>query len=173
MIATDWQHPGTWIWGAAVCTGAWLLFVRPKLIIGDEGVTVVNPLETIVIGWHSVAALEIKYSLTFFVDEKKVTSWVATGPGRYHARTLHKTELLGLGLDKRDIENGAVRPGESPRTASGQAIALCRLRWHAYNAALTDSKELARLEGSAKFNLLGAGALVLTLLAGLAINYLS
>jgi hypothetical protein len=149
-----------------------LLFIRPKLVIGDEGVTVVNPLETVVIGWHAVAALEIKYSLTLFVGDKKVTSWVATGPGRYHARSLHKTELLGLGLDKRDIESGVVRPGESPRTASGQAIALCRLRWRAYNAALADGQELARLTGSTKFNLLGAGALVLTVVTGLAINYL-
>lgn len=173
MVATEWHNLGTWIWSAATCIGTWLLFVRPKLVIADEGVTVVNPLETVTIGWDAVQALEIKYSLTFFVGDKKIYSWVATGPGRYHARSLHKTELLGLGLDKRDIESGIVRPGESPRTASGQAIALCRLRWRAHNAALTNGEQLARITGSAEFNWLGTGALVLTVLAGLAFNYLA
>lgn len=171
MIAGDWKNPGVWLWSTALCIGVWLVFVRPKLVIGDEGVTIVNPLETITLGWDAVDALEVKYVLTFFVAGKKVNSWVATGPGRYHARTIHKTELLGVGIDKRDIEAGNIRPGESPRTASGQAIALCRLRWKAYQAAVYNGKQFARVEVSTSFNLLGAGALVLTVLAGLTFNY--
>ena len=171
MIAGDWQNLGSWLWSAAILTAIWLVFVRPKLVIGDEGVTIVNPLETVTLCWDQVDALEVKYVLTFFVADRKVNSWVATGPGRYHARTIHKSELLGVGIDKRDIETGNIRPGESPRTASGQAIALCRLRWNAYRAALSEGKQVARVEASARYNLLGAGALVLTVLAGLAFNY--
>ena len=171
MIAGDWKNLGSWLWSAALCIAIWLVFVRPKLVISDEGVTIVNPLETITLGWHVVDALEVKYVLTFFVAGRKVNSWVATGPGRYHARTIHRSELLGVGIDKRDIEAGNIRPGESPRTASGQAIALCRLRWNAYRVALDEGQNPPQLAASAKYNLLGAGALVLTVVAGLVFNY--
>ena len=171
LIAVDAADISTWLWSAAACVGTWLVFVRPKLIIGDEGVIVVNPLVRAAIGWADLEALEVKYAVTFHVGDRKIGAWAATAPGRYHARTIHRSELLGIGIPKAEIDAGNIRPGESPRTASGQAIALCRLRWNAYRAALSEGKQVARVEASARYNLLGAGALVLTVLAGLAFNY--
>jgi len=172
LVASHLQNVGIWLWGAAACAGAWLVFVRPKLVIGDEGVVVVNPLQTITLGWATVDALDVKYALTFIVGGRKVTCWSATAPSRYHGRSIHKSELLGIGINKRDIEAGVIRPGESPRTASGQAIALCRLRWRAFAEAIENGQQPATSDNLTKWNLLGAGALVLLVVAGLAVNYL-
>lgn len=173
LIAVDAADIGTWLWSTAACTGTWLVFVRPKLIVGDEGVIVVNPLVRAAIGWADLEALEVKYAVTFHVGNRKIGSWVATAPGRYHARTMHRSELLGVGISSADIDSGNIRPGESPRAASGQAIAICRLRWRAYLEAVENGQQPASLTGSGKFNWLGAATLVASLVASLAVNYVA
>ena len=171
LIAVDVTSIGTWVWSAAACLTTWLVFVRPKLVIGDDGVTVVNPLVSATIGWAEVDAIEIKYAVTFHVGDKKIAAWSATGPGRYHARSIHRSELMGVGIKKSDIDAGNIRPGESPRTASGQAIAICRLRWQAYLDALKNGQQPETAASSGSFNWVGASALVVCVVAGLAINY--
>ncbi len=173
LIAVDAADISTWLWSAAACVGTWLVFVRPKLIIGDEGVIVVNPLVRAAIGWADLEALEVKYAVTFHVGDRKIGAWAATAPGRYHARTIHRSELLGIGIPKAEIDAGNIRPGESPRTASGQAIAICRLRWQAYLDAVEQGQKPTTLTGNGSFNWLGAATLVASLVASLAVNYVA
>jgi hypothetical protein len=67
------------------------------------------------------------------VAGKKIYAWAAQAPGRYHSRTVHASEVRGLKIP--DLYN--MRPGESPRTHSGQALALARIRFEAFHASGT------------------------------------
>jgi hypothetical protein len=67
------------------------------------------------------------------VAGEKIYAWAAQAPGRYHSRTVHASEIRGLKIP--DLQN--MRPGESPRTHSGQALALARIRFDAFQSSTT------------------------------------
>jgi hypothetical protein len=107
-----------------------LAFIRPKVTFFDEGIRITNPLREITIGWDQVEDISARYSMYIQVGGKKIYAWAAQAPGRYHARTIHPSEIRGLKIP--DSYN--MRPGESPRTHSGQALALARIRFDAYKS---------------------------------------
>lgn len=109
---------------AASASLAWMLFIHPKVLIYDEGITIVNPLITATIGWDAIDEIETRFALTIYSDKAKVVAWAAPAPGRYHARTIHQSEFKGIDYD-RDF---GVRPGDSPRAHSGAAAHLARTR---------------------------------------------
>ena len=119
---------GQWFAGLSLIAGsaslAWMLFMNPKVLIYDEGITIVNPLITATIGWAEVDEIETRFALTVYSGDAKVVAWAAPAPGRYHARTIHRTEFKGIDYDK----DFGVRPGDSPRTHSGAAAHLARTR---------------------------------------------
>lgn len=119
---------GSWfIQTGIVATAAalgWLMFLRPKVEIFDEGITVVNPFATTTFGWSDVESIETQYAFTVESDRGKVVAWAAPAPGRYHARNLHASELKGVEYD-RDF---GLRPGDSPRSISGAAAHVARTR---------------------------------------------
>ena len=112
---------------AVAVLGSFLYLVvhKPKLEIGDEGVVVTNPLRTFTISWGDVREIETKYVLTFYTAERKIPAWAAPAPGRYHHRSVHPNEVKGL------IPNSTtlIRASDSPRTDSGAAYYIARLRW--------------------------------------------
>jgi len=103
---------------------AWMLFVHPCIHIYDEGITIVNPLITATIGWDAIDEIETRFALTIYSDKARVVAWAAPAPGRYHARTMHKSEFKGVDYDK----DFGVRPGDSTRSHSGVAAHLARTR---------------------------------------------
>ncbi|MBU6352778.1 MAG: PH domain-containing protein [Actinomycetales bacterium] len=109
-------------------TFIYLVIHRPKLEIGDEGVLITNPLSKIFLNWGDVIEIETKYSLTFYTAERKYSSWAALAPGRYHHRTVHPNEVKGL--IPRDTT--LIRAGDSPRTDSGAAAYIARVRWEQF-----------------------------------------
>lgn len=111
-------------WALFVAQIAYLIFVRPKVTFFDEGITITNPHQEITVGWHLIDEIHAQYTMYIEVAGKRINAWAAQTPGRYHARSIHPTELRGLRI------NGAenIRPGESPRTYSGVAVQLARLR---------------------------------------------
>lgn len=114
----------------------WLGLVRPKLVVANEGVTVVNPVSRVQIGWHDIEELDTKYSLTIVTkDRRRFVSWAAPAPGRHHARTVRGAEFKGVGVAADNVKDGLIKAGESPRSLSGQAIAICRLRMIAFTRA--------------------------------------
>lgn len=119
---------GTWVTQTALvgttATFAWLLFLRPKVLIYDEGITVVNPYLTATIGWDAVDSIETKYAFTIESGAAKIVAWAAPAPGRFHGRSIHASELKGIDYDK----DFGLRPGDSPRSASGAAAHLARTR---------------------------------------------
>jgi hypothetical protein len=114
----------TTLWSLFFILAAHLIFIRPKLVVADEGVLVVNPFRSYLLNWEVVLDIDTRYALTFVTRDRRISAWAATAPGRYHGRTIHPSELKGLHLGDREH----IQPGDSPRTSSGQAAAICRAK---------------------------------------------
>ncbi|MTA39048.1 MAG: hypothetical protein F2566_03190 [Actinobacteria bacterium] len=123
----------TFAWCLFVAYAAHLGFVRPKVTFFDEGITITNPLKEITVGWGEIEDISARYSMYIQVAGEKIYAWAAQAPGRYHSRTVHASEIRGLKIP--DLQN--MRPGESPRTHSGQALALARIRFDAFQSSTT------------------------------------
>lgn len=121
-------------WSLLICYLFHLTFVRPKVTIFDEGITITNPLREITIGWDQVSEISAKFSMYISVGSEKIYAWAAQVPGRYHSRTVHSTEIKGLYIP--DANN--MRTGESPRSHSGVAVALARIRHEAFDKTQTN-----------------------------------
>jgi hypothetical protein len=119
------------LWGAFVLTGAYLLFYRPCVIYFDEGITIINPFKSQTLGWDIVESVEAQYTMGLQVKGKIIRAWAAPAPGRYHSRSLHPSEVKGMKIGY----DGLIRPGESPRSDSGQASYLAKLRLEAFKAS--------------------------------------
>ena len=118
-------------WSLLVCYAFYLCFIRPKVTFFDEGIKITNPLKETTVGWGEIEDISARFSMYIQVSGKKINAWAAQAPGRYHSRTVHASEVRGLKIP--DLYN--MRPGESPRTHSGQALALARIRFDAFHSS--------------------------------------
>lgn len=149
-------------WAAAVSSMAHLVFWRPRVILFDEGITIVNPFLTITVGWDLVDAIEAKYTMSILVADKTIHAWAAPAPSRYHSRSIHETELRGMRFNDQTM----IRPGESPRSHSGVATFLAR-------AKLANFRERNLVGAASKvdFNTFGITALLLSVTAAMVLTY--
>lgn len=104
--------------------GAYLIFLRPKVVVFDEGITIVNPLTEITVGWDRVDAIETKYSMSIECDGKVIYAWAAPAPGRHHRRLVDPGEMRGMAHGGHPM----IRPGDDPDSISGSAAAIARRR---------------------------------------------
>lgn len=151
--------PGTLLAVVIGATGfgwaGYTVFIRPKLVVADEGLVITNMVATETVGWQDVIAIDTKYAMSVKTPTGDILAVAAPAPGRYHARTVHASELRGLELGALD----QLRPGDSPRSHSGVAAQLAKLRWKAFHdAGRSDGLVRAR-----RRNLLGAVAPVVLL----------
>jgi len=151
-------------WASFVLSSAYLLFVHPKIEIFDEGIRITNPLQQITVGWHRVESIEARYTMSIQVAGKIIYAWAAPAPGRYHARSVHHTEVKGMDIGF----NGEIRPGESPRSDSGQASYLAKLRLKEFN-----EKGLTGCESQVRINYRGVGFAIGSLIIALTFYALS
>jgi hypothetical protein len=149
-------------WGSAISCLAYLIFIRPKVTLFDEGITITNPFVEITVGWQAVEDIEARYCMSIVVGERHIYAWAAPAPGRYHARTVHSSEIRGLKIGA----DSSIRPGESPRTHSGVATHLAQLRL----ANFRSRAAAPGYESAVTFNTAGVVVLVLSLCAGLLLN---
>ena len=117
-------------WGVLIGTGIYLVMHRPKIILFDEGITIVNPLHSFTIGWDKVENIGAKYTLTISFDDRTINAWAAPASGRYSSRALHSSDVKGLGIE----QNGSVAAAHSPRSDSGAAIYRARMRYENFLA---------------------------------------
>lgn len=129
-------------WSTFVASITYLVLHRPSIEIFDEGIVLTNPLLTHQFGWSDVEEIETKYAFSIESRGRTIYSFAAPAPGRYHARTVHETELRGMKI----ADTGTIRPGDSPRSHSGVAAYLARTRLEnfrangAQNACATNSR---------------------------------
>ena len=110
--------------------GTFIYFIihRPSLTIGDDGVIIQNPFRKIELSWGDVLEIETQYALTFYTKDGKVSAWAALAPGRYHHRTVQSAEVKFM-IPK---DTTLIRASDSPRTDSGAAAYIARLRWESF-----------------------------------------
>jgi hypothetical protein len=111
-------------WGSLFCALAYLFFIHPRIKLFDEGIEITNPFLKYTIGWTHVSEIEARYCMSVLVNGKNIYAWAAPAPGRYHSRNLHASEIKGLKVGLSTL----IRPGESPRSHSGVASHLAKLR---------------------------------------------
>lgn len=112
----------------AIALCSYVLFLRPKIVFFDEGIIVTNMLSEVSVGWHEVEAVETRYCMSIQVDNKIIYAVAAPAPGRYHARTVHESEIRGISVPTTE----SLRPGDSPRSQSGVAAHFARTRMNEF-----------------------------------------
>ena len=102
--------------------GAYMSFIKPYVVIFDEGIKIVNPTKEITASWDRVDEIETKYSMSILVDGETIYAWAAPAPSRRHSKGMHKSDFTPRGSDH------PVRIGDSPRSDSGACAYIARLR---------------------------------------------
>ena len=131
-------------WATFAITTFYALMHKPKIVIFDEGIEIVNPISRHTISWSDVRSIDTRFSLSVTNnDGKKIHAWAAPAPGRYHSRRLHSSDLRGLKLGM----TGNIKAGESPKSDSGAAYLLTSARFEGFKARPTSIRQSV----SAKF----------------------
>ena len=118
-------------WGLFACSLFYLIFLHPKVIYCDEGIVIVNPMQSITLGWDEISLIDSKFTMYVIHQSSgtKYHAFAAQAPGRYHIRNVHPTEIRGMKLN----DSGSIKAGESPRSNSGIAIAIARTRFENFH----------------------------------------
>ena len=138
---------------ATAAAASWLLFLRPRLVFGENALEIVNPFRTITLAYGEINDLNTRYNLTIQVGARRFAVWVAPAPTRYSSRGIGKQDVRGLGIDAA----GSIRAADSPRSASGVAAYLLRTRIEAADGKSTSNSG----EASVAFNYWGAAAVLI------------
>jgi hypothetical protein len=118
-----------------------LLYVKPKVIFFDEGLTIINPTESYTVGWGEVEGIDTKYTMRIQTRERTISAWAAPGPSRGQARRTYRngvkeSDIQGLGIE----DNFPVRPGDLAQTDSGAAAAQARINYLEFQRSTNPTK---------------------------------
>lgn len=148
-------------WAVLIGAGAYLIFLRPKVVVFDEGITIVNPVATYTIGWHEVESIETKFSMSIEREGKTIYAWAAPAPGRHHRRSVDPSEMRGLAHGGHEM----IRPGDDPDSLSGSAAAIARRSWNQFK-----NSTLAGAHYSKETNFVGPIVVVVSAAVALFLN---
>jgi hypothetical protein len=133
-------YGGNLVATAAICSagiiGSYLLFLKPYVLIFDEGIKIVNPTKEITATWDLVEEIETKYSMSILVDGQTFYAWAAPAPSGRHSRRMHKTDLLPGADSPR-------RVGDSLKSDSGVCAHIAKLRRKDFASAGTGEFEIS------------------------------
>jgi hypothetical protein len=118
-------------WMSLFALAGWATFWRPRVVVSDAGVRLVNVSRTIDVPWPALQSIESRWALTLVTAYGRFTAWGAPAPGAYSA-------FRAVGTRPHDpLATGdvRVRPGELPDSPSGAAAELVQRRWATLRAA--------------------------------------
>ena len=125
FIAQSLFYGGDVVLSIGICgagaLGAYLLFLKPYVLLFDEGIKIVNPTKEITATWDLVEEIETRYSMSVQIREKRYFAWAAPAPSSRHSRRMHKTDLLP-GFD------APRRVGDSLKSDSGVCAYMANIR---------------------------------------------
>ena len=101
--------------------GSYLLFLKPYVLLFDEGIKIVNPTKEITATWDLVEEIETKYSMSVQIRGQSYYAWAAPAPSGRHSRRMSKTDLLP-GAD------APRRVGDSLQSDSGVCAYMAKIR---------------------------------------------
>jgi hypothetical protein len=113
----------------------YLAYGRPKIIFFDEGLTIVNPTESVTLCWAEVEGIDTKYTLRIQTRDRNIGAWAAPGPSRRQAKkafsdgAANRINTKGLGIDPAM----PISPADLAETHSGGAAAIARYRLTEYS----------------------------------------
>jgi hypothetical protein len=114
---------------AAVGATATLLWIRPKLVLRDQDLVVVNPLKSVVISYNDIIELETKWALLIHHGSSKTRVWVAPANGK---QRWARDSTLRWGFDRLPTnsanETEVTSISQSLNSDSGIAAHLIRAR---------------------------------------------
>jgi hypothetical protein len=107
----------------------YLLWLKPKLVLQEKVIQVVNPLGTELIPYQDVIELETKWALTIIHSRGRTRVWVAptSGKRRWISNTTFGWSGTNMPLTK-SKEMGSENMSASLESFSGQAAYLIRER---------------------------------------------
>ncbi len=113
-------------WMALLVTCCWAIFWRPKVVVSDAGVRLVNVARTIDVPWPALVDVETRYTLTLQTTYGRFAAWAAPAPG---AGSALRTAVRSRGTADAPTTPSGVSMGELAGTASGDAASVVRRRW--------------------------------------------
>lgn len=105
------------------------IWIKPKLVFGDDALQVVNPFNTESIAYKDVLELETKWALTIIHARGKTTVWVAPASGKRRWIAEQRFGMLGSNIPlskSRHIQSETM--SGSMDSFSGQAAYMIRER---------------------------------------------
>lgn len=107
---------------------AWLMFWLPRVDVHDEGVTLVNPLQTLVVPWSAIILVDTKYSMTLVTPKRRYSAWAAPAPGVVSALRDARRSAKAETRDGSGARYKSVRPGDQRSSDSGVVADVVRRR---------------------------------------------
>lgn len=113
---------------AVLALGTYLVWIRPKLVVGTDSVTVFNPLKNQTILFKDILDLETKWALTILHSTGKTTVWVAPAGGkrRWIAGQTFRWYGSGVPMSESRSSSETMAMSASLDSYSGQAAYLIR-----------------------------------------------
>lgn len=114
---------------ASLASAAYLVWVKPKLVLNDEGIEVVNPFSTEQIAYGDVLELDTKWALTIIHTGGSTRVWVAPASGKRRWIADKTFGIYGRGVPLSQSGQGESETmSASLDSFSGQAAYLIRER---------------------------------------------
>ena len=141
FIVQSFFYGGDIIMNVGICgagaIGAYLLFLKPYVLLFDEGIKIVNPTKEITATWDLVEEIETKYSMSIQIRSESYYAWAAPAPSGRHSRRMHKTDLLPGADDPR-------RVGDSLKSDSGICAYMAKIRKKNFVTGVASEFEILR-----------------------------
>ncbi|MFB8145117.1 PH domain-containing protein [Microbacterium sp. NPDC056003] len=112
-----------WAWPIVLVAWlAWILYIRPHVLISEGFIEVGNVFRTHRVPWGDVADVDSRYALTVHTTGgRSIRAWAAPAPSARQAMTTNREEVA-----RTPGEGDMRRPSDAEGTASGDATALVR-----------------------------------------------
>lgn len=107
----------------------YLLWIKPKMVLKDEVIEVINPLSTVEIAYRDIQELQTKWALAIIHTRGKTSVWVAPASGKRRWIADKSFGWYGSNVPlSRSNEIETETMSESLDSLSGQAAYLIRER---------------------------------------------
>lgn len=107
---------------------AWMVFWLPRVQLNDAGVTLVNPLQTLVVPWSTIILVDTKYALALVTPAGRYTAWAAPAPGVMSALRDSRRSARSESRDQTGANYTSIRPGDQRTSDSGVVADMVRRR---------------------------------------------
>ena len=108
---------------------AWLVWLRPKLVLHAENLVVVNPIGTRAIAYRDIEALDTKWTLKISHGSQQTRVWVAPANGKYRWIAESNSRVFFSKLPRTEGKLAEVTSmSQSRNSDSGVAASLIRDR---------------------------------------------